>query len=1541
MNEITIHRADDYPPRDFNVPFKRFHADYWTCDYNALMSASIVPYADDSFIIAGQWRTNADFLGVMWNTEDTKSHDFCKYSSDADYSGTILAFRSNPAEPDKFTATITAPEGGYTYKLAPYGWDATKQKWVCLDKLFPTGKEYGPEVMKPRDQWRVIPDDEMEVYADTRDYIYILDFDNIFLYDTYLGPKIDPRYLNRISFDITERTHGLGSNAYVWDIRQTETPGLLEMVISGANPGAQLTAGDALQVIFVLQNGNQHSYNAIVESYTGFGTAQLTVRFRGEYVGPFREQASFYSRYLKTQCPAKLVDSKRYFYDMTVTGRRTMLRKRYYPQALHGIEMTSGYDDSYDISPQRLVDQVYELGYRGHWNKYIGMSHYFSGRTGYLDKDTGEFIAPADPVDYTTLFAGQSNAAGHFVIGQRPNRGVDEYQREMAARLGAFPHQFVCINGATGSTAADRAASINPNSEVFDPDQTGDQGGLWWWDLDHNKPGPAFEHCILQVGTRVPKSVIWSQGGQDANAIRYVDSRPEPKPSYDRTRRATEAIFAHMRALWGERLPIFIQELNWSWATGMTNPAIGEPLYLSARRNTWGDVEMSWLAFKDDPSTRVYTVEVEANGVIYSHDTPGSRIIDNRVTFDYVNEINVPDAVAAFGDQFPWTYMKWRVRVKGTEIVSHWWEDNVKLDDKGLTKKLVAMGINSLIGGYFNDLSDPLDPGGTGKPGRKDVVAASTFRKELADGLGIRWIEVQPVMCVVGSSPITVIDYLPGFDPENYWWDLGPSTAEGPNYPVSRPGPNLIYAHNILKPFLDQGLTVSYFTESGPGETDKINALDYEEWPRIIQRFKDGNRDMLAWMRANWGNPDMDIWLQGATTSWWGDPPPRDTNALGTQTLRDAQIWLMENEPGFKLGSYVPNSNLYTTFRNEMAEGLGWIHYTVEGYHAAAQEMGYNMARDINVGTPPEWVNTKPGVRLRTVRNTFGDLVLSFQPQSDEPTRRHRLNIRSTAADQPDLVLRTVEFTGADIQPDGRIYFSYPVELNAPDVRLMDPTANYPMSTLYWNVTTFGIDDPTIETVSSDFNGPAAYLDKEVSDRHIAFVGDANVMGHFNLASSTQYENNSAAQFRRQLAALMGVPAIKVNPINLGVAGSALERQANGSSFYWDLGTNGPGAPGAELLSLIGRLQRLEAPVTDVVWTLNLADALAWGQEVPQWFAGEARYTQALQGALAYLNSAINCKIWMTGVGRIYYGPTAGERMGQNMKDIDDAQLTVRANLSAFVRVGAYEFETGFPRGYEADPQGWYTTYKSTVFASIASKLADAIFNDADQSGTRPYWRTMDAPTNLDGWFYQWPGHKMFWEGRPGVQWRLRNFSVLDFHEISNNLVTGNVWNYSQEEQTAGYGYRPVSFVSLTLAEYEAATGAEGPAAVFNKEVFTRPGTKPVDIYRAQSYGRATQGSSRVEVNWNWAETPPSDCTIWMAENSSGSSSICAWAPPEYSNGNPAKISISQWPLTNAVTRRYGNGPSGWEFYATYSVAFRDSWGITAWSPTFCNFMEF
>lgn len=393
-------------------------------------------------------------------------------------------------------------------------------------------------------------------------------------------------------------------------------------------------------------------------------------------------------------------------------------------------------------------------------------------------------------------------------------------------------------------------------------------------------------------------------------------------------------------------------------------------------KNSWGDIYVELTSKEEFPWAFEFYLDLfhpNDESQVFRTITVQQQMVDaEKVKFFYENEISVQDYVDIFNFPGGFDFLRFRIRQKniaaGTpEDLVGYYESNIPVDNAKFVKKTAIMGINSLIGGYFNDLSDPLNPGGTGNPGRKDVVAASTFRTVLAEKLGLHRAEVMPVMTVVGSSPINPMPYQAGFPLDNYWWN--PTT--------NQPGPNLILADDIVK---NLGVKPDYFIESGPGETTGIWFASQAARPGILAAWKTSNIAMLDWMRTNWGNTDLNIWFQGATTSWWGlAPPPTEINAEGASLLRQTQEEMALNTPGFFMGSYVPDAHKYTTYRNETAENIGWVHYTVAGYHAAAREMATSIGTNTNAAlNPPSWATLRSPTNVTASKQANGDIIFSW-----------------------------------------------------------------------------------------------------------------------------------------------------------------------------------------------------------------------------------------------------------------------------------------------------------------------------------------------------------------------------------------------------------------------------------------------------------------------------------------------------------------------------------------------------------------------------------
>ncbi|HEU4959893.1 MAG TPA: DUF2460 domain-containing protein [Sphingomonas sp.] len=95
----------------------------------------------------------------------------------------------------------------------------------------------------------------------------------------------------------------------------------------------------------------------------------------------------------------------------------------------HGLGIASGYDDSYNVTPARLLRNALLLGYRGAINHYVGMSHYFrlEANSGgyYVSLAGGVLNAPC--AAWHKDFAERAQALGYDVIWSLSYELLDQH----------------------------------------------------------------------------------------------------------------------------------------------------------------------------------------------------------------------------------------------------------------------------------------------------------------------------------------------------------------------------------------------------------------------------------------------------------------------------------------------------------------------------------------------------------------------------------------------------------------------------------------------------------------------------------------------------------------------------------------------------------------------------------------------------------------------------------------------------------------------------------------------------------------------------------------------------------------------------------------------------------------------------------------------------------------------------------------------------------------------------------------------------------
>ena len=167
----------------------------------------------------------------------------------------------------------------------------------------------------------------------------------------------------------------------------------------------------------------------------------------------------------------------------------------------HGFAIASGYDDSYNLTPARLLRNALHLGYRGAITHYVGMSHYFR-----LDALYGGFyvglaggVLNVACAAWHRDFAGRARRLGYDVIWSLSYELFDahcwnDWKQRAAdgapALTGWEPPSTLlspCHEGAMGYlrqvatafVAIGADAGLAPRFQVGEP---------WWWTMPDGRP---------------------------------------------------------------------------------------------------------------------------------------------------------------------------------------------------------------------------------------------------------------------------------------------------------------------------------------------------------------------------------------------------------------------------------------------------------------------------------------------------------------------------------------------------------------------------------------------------------------------------------------------------------------------------------------------------------------------------------------------------------------------------------------------------------------------------------------------------------------------------------------------------------------------------------------------------------------------------------------------------------------------------------------------------------------------------------------------
>lgn len=201
----------------------------------------------------------------------------------------------------------------------------------------------------------------------------------------------------------------------------------------------------------------------------------------------------------------------------------------------HGLMIASGYDDSYNVTPARLLRNTLLLGYRGAINHYVGMSHYFrleANSGGYYVSLTGGVLNVACAAWHRDL-AERAMALGYELIWSLSYELLDQNcwndwkQRawDGSAALTGWEPPSCLLSPANDAAmgylrqAAQAFVAIGTAAGLAAKFQVGEP---WWWVTSDGRP------CLYDAAAKAalgdPAEIASVRGSLDSEQTALLDA---------------------------------------------------------------------------------------------------------------------------------------------------------------------------------------------------------------------------------------------------------------------------------------------------------------------------------------------------------------------------------------------------------------------------------------------------------------------------------------------------------------------------------------------------------------------------------------------------------------------------------------------------------------------------------------------------------------------------------------------------------------------------------------------------------------------------------------------------------------------------------------------------------------------------------------------------------------------------------------------------------------------------------------------------------
>jgi uncharacterized protein (TIGR02217 family) len=221
--------------------------------------------------------------------------------------------------------------------------------------------------------------------------------------------------------------------------------------------------------------------------------------------------------------------------DIRCDGSNSVLSMKDAVVPEHPLRIATGYDDMYDLAPERVIDTVERLGFRGTISHYVGMSHYFAlDGAGLLDSSR-TFNAAA--LAWHREFARAAAERGHELIWSLSYEVLDSFCPEQwkqrafdgSPALTAWDPPSSLVSPANtdaidflGRVAVELAAisaefGLQPRIQIGEP---------WWWVT------PTGALCLYDEAARsalggAPVEIADVRGQMSADQLDLLDRAGE------------------------------------------------------------------------------------------------------------------------------------------------------------------------------------------------------------------------------------------------------------------------------------------------------------------------------------------------------------------------------------------------------------------------------------------------------------------------------------------------------------------------------------------------------------------------------------------------------------------------------------------------------------------------------------------------------------------------------------------------------------------------------------------------------------------------------------------------------------------------------------------------------------------------------------------------------------------------------------------------------------------------------------------------------